>query len=67
MSKGAGATGKDVTGTIIKGVFHLGEIFFYKGNLRLRHPIRCVASSDAPKGADRRTQSFSYALRPTHP
>jgi hypothetical protein len=35
MSKGAGATGKDVTGTIIKGVFHLGEIFFYKGNLRL--------------------------------
>jgi len=27
----------------------------FKGNLRLRHPIRCVASSDAPKGADRRT------------
>jgi hypothetical protein len=40
MSKGAGATGKDVTGTIIKGVFHLGEIFFYEtmqGN-QLRFP-----------------------------
>jgi len=31
-------------------------------NLRLRHHIRCVASSDAPEGADGRTQSV---LSPT--
>jgi hypothetical protein len=36
----------------------------FKGNLRLRHPIRRVASSDAPEGADRRTLRVLSPMTP---